>query len=360
MRARQKPTGELVDWAFAERVARRALALAPLLDDSTLLSVRQDFVEVTAQAEELVAEVTGLHSSAGPVRAVVTDRVGWVHANLGSFERLLRPLSQRLLESSPKVAHTKAGGQAAAVEVGLLLAWISSRILGQYDLLPGGESEGEDAIYYVAPNIVALERQHGFSPREFRLWIAVHEVTHRLQFTGVPWMRGHFLELVERGTSLRAPDAHTVLDSLRRAASEIHAGRNPLADGGVVGLIATSEQLETLREAQALMSLLEGHGDVVMATVGATHIPGSAHFAEVLAERRAKTKGPTKLLQQVLGIEAKIRQYREGEHFVEVVLGEGGDELFRRCWESPDLLPSIEEIRDPARWVARVGAKSPA
>jgi len=360
MSPRASRPGDLVAWDLAEKVARRALTLAPLLDDATLAGVRQDFVEVTAEAEGLVAELTGLHPSAGPVRAVVTERAGWVHANLGSFERLLRPLSERLLESSPKVARSNAGRQAAAVEVGLLLAWISSRILGQYDLLPGEESEGEDAIYYVAPNIVGLERQHGFEPRPFRLWIAVHEVTHRLQFTGVPWMRGHFLDLVDRGTSLKTPDARTVLDSLRRAASEVHAGRNPLAETGVVGLLASSEQLETLREAQALMSLLEGHGDVVMDTVGAAQIPGSDRFAKVLAERRARTKGPAKALQQVLGIEAKIRQYREGERFVEQVLAEGGDELFRRCWDGPEMLPSIEEIRDPAIWVARVGTKSPA
>src|SRR6185437_1377169 len=106
----------------------------------------------------------------------------------------------------------------------------------------------------------SLERRHGFPPSEFRLWIALHEVTHRLQFTGVPWMRDYFLGIVERGTSFATPDAKSVLESLRRAAVELRAGRNPLAEGGVIGLVATSEQLETLREAQALMSLLEGHG----------------------------------------------------------------------------------------------------
>jgi coenzyme F420 biosynthesis associated uncharacterized protein len=269
-------------------------------------------------------------------------------------------MTERLLESSPRAARSSVAREAAGVEVGLLLAWISSRVLGQYDLLPGEETDGDDAIYYVAPNIVALERRHGFAPTEFRLWIAVHEVTQRLQFTGVPWMRAHFLDLVDRGTSVRPPDARAILESLRRAASEIREGRNPLAEGGVVGLIASSEQLETLHEAQALMSLLEGQGDVVMATVGKDHIPGSERFARVLAERRSSASGPTKLVQQLLGMEAKIRQYRDGELFVEAVLEEGGEALFRRLWEGPEMLPTMSEVRDPAAWVARVGARSPA
>jgi coenzyme F420 biosynthesis associated uncharacterized protein len=352
--------GELIGWDLAERVARRSLGFTPSLPIETFLQVQADFTEATARAEELVAEVTGLVTSAGPVQAIATDRAGWVHANLGSFRRLLQPVTTRLLESSPRAGRSELAREAAGVEVGLLLAWISSRVLGQYDLLPGEETTGDDAIYYVAPNIVALERRHGFSPREFRLWIAVHEVTHRLQFTGVPWMREHFLDLVQRGTNVAPPDAHAILESVRRAAGEIRQGRNPLAEGGVVGLIASSEQLATLHEAQALMSLLEGQGDVVMATVGRDHIPGAARFAKVLAERRSSASGPTKLVQQLLGMEAKIRQYRDGELFVEAVLEEGGEPLFRRLWEGPEMLPSMPEVRDPAAWVARVGARSPA
>ena len=126
------------------------------------------------------------------------------------------------------------------------------------------------------PNVVALERRHGFPPQEFRLWIALHEVTHRLQFTGVPWMREHFLGLVERGAALTTPDTKAILEACAGPQPRSAAGNNPLAEGGIVGLLATSEQLATLREAQALMSLLEGHGDVVMSRAGQQQVPGAA------------------------------------------------------------------------------------
>ncbi len=343
-----------VAWDVAERVARTVLSQAKWPGSTYLGQAESDFAEASTLAESLVSDVTGLRSSAGPTRSVVTDRLGWVQANLRSFERLLVPLGERLARGSAKSrrALSPASRSAAGVEVGLLLAWMSSRVLGQYDM-PADDGDG-DVVYYVVPNIAELERRHGFEPREFRLWIALHEVTHRMQFTGVPWLRGHFLGLVERGIEVGAPDGRVVLDSLVRAASELRAGRNPLADGGIVGLLASSEQLVTLREAQALMSLLEGHGDVVMGLAGAGSLPGAERFAETLRRRRESASGIARTIQQVVGVEAKLRQYAQGEHFVERVLAVGGDELFSQVWSGPDALPTLDEIRDPDRWVERV------
>ncbi len=347
-----------ISWEMASRVARQALRFVPPLDPGARSRLEADFAEATSRAEQLVAELTGLTSADGPARARVTDRVGWVDANVGSFRRLLRPLGERLAHSGGSFHHALGPGSraAAGAEVGLMLAWISARVLGQYDLLPLDADDGGDLVYYVGPNILSLERRHGFPPAEFRLWIALHEVTHRMQFTGVPWMRGYFLDLVERGTSMVTPDASTVLESVRRAAAEMRAGRNPLAEGGVVALVASSEQLATLREAQALMSLLEGHGDIVMSRAGRELVPGAARFARVLAERRSSTRGAAKLLQQAMGIEAKLRQYAEGERFVDAVIERGGDALFSQVWRAPEMLPSIEEIRAPDDWVRRVEA----
>ncbi|HLX78420.1 MAG TPA: zinc-dependent metalloprotease, partial [Acidimicrobiales bacterium] len=236
---------------------------------------------------------------------------------------------------------------------GLLLTWMASRVLGQYDLMPNEGDDSGGLVYFVGPNVVTLERRFGFDPAEFRLWLALHEVTHRLQFTGVDWMRPYFIGLIERGTSVGVPDVRAVLDSLRRAAADFWEGQNPLADGGIVGLIASSEQLATLRDAQALMSLLEGHAEIVMARAGAAEVPNAAHFGEVLAQRRASARGLVKLAQQLVGIEAKLRQYSEGRHFIEAVEAEGGDALFSRVWEGPEMLPSLDEIRSPSRWIAR-------
>jgi coenzyme F420 biosynthesis associated uncharacterized protein len=240
--------------------------------------------------------------------------------------------------------------------MGLVLGWLSTRVLGQYDLLLTEESvEDQDIVYFVGPNIVALEQRHGFEPREFRLWLALHEVTHRCQFTAIPWMRDHFLSLVNQGLGSLDPDPSRFAEALRRMTEEIRAGRNPLRDSGALGLVATPEQLEGLHRIQALMSLLEGHGDVTMDRAGAAAIPSAARFSEVLRQRRQQTRGPARLLQQLVGMEAKLRQYEEGEKFIAAVEKTGGPELLDRAWRGPEWLPSLSEIRNPAEWISRVG-----
>ena len=358
----EQSTPEIVAWDVAERVARQSLRLAPAppLSASELASLRDDFAAATQRAEHLVAEATGLRSAAGPVRALVTDRAGWVEANIASFRRLLSPVARRIVASPKGRRATHPVSKAAAgTEVGLLLAWLSGRVLGQYDLLPIDETAA-DAVYYVGPNVRELERRHDFPPAEFRLWIALHEVTHRLQFTGVPWMRSHFLGIVERGTDVGTPDVSALLQSLRRAATDVRAGRNPIAEGGIVSLLASSDQLATLREAQALMSLLEGHGDVVMSSAGNNEVPDAEHFGDVLRRRRAEVGPVARAVRQLIGIEGKMRQYAEGEQFVEAVLRAGGEALFARVWEAPDMLPTMEEIRQPERWISRVEGRAAA
>jgi len=320
------------------------------------------FRTATEAAERLVERETGLRSAAGPARAEVVDRGRWAEVNIASFRRLLAPVGARLAASpTARRALSPPSRAAAGVEVGLLLGWMSGRVLGQYDLLfaEGADETGGDVVYYVGENIAQIERQHRFAPEQFRLWIALHEVTHRMQFTAVPWMRPYFLGLVERGVQSSPPDAKALLESLRRAAAELRAGRNPLADGGVVGLLASSDQLATLREAQALMSLLEGHGDVVMSKAAAAEVPDADRFAATLHERRTSAKGAVRLLQQLVGVESKLRQYAEGEAFIEAVTAAGGQELLARLWEGPQLLPSLEEIRQPNLWIARVAGDRP-
>jgi len=373
VRSKSENPPDIVAWDVADRVARQLLLRSKPLDATTFAAVSADVDELTPLAEQLVSNATGLTSMAGPTRIRVVDRADWVTANVASFRRLLVPLASRLAETpSFSKALAPASRAVSGAEVGALLAWMSGRVLGQYDLLgpvgpqvvdsAGGAAGGSvgDIVYFVGSNIVELERRHGFAPREFRLWIALHEVTHRMQFTGVPWLREHFLGLVERGTSMATPDAKVVLDALRRAVTELREGRNPLADGGVVGLIASSEQLATLREAQALMSLLEGHGDVVMGLAGADRIPGAARFAETLRRRRESASGVSRAILQVTGMEAKMRQYSQGETFVERVRAIGGDELFSAVWTAPEMLPSHDEIQFPDAWIARVGGAAPA
>jgi coenzyme F420 biosynthesis associated uncharacterized protein len=362
------PGGGAVAWDTAERVAGwvggRGRAPAPYRPDL----LQHDFEELTAQAEELVAESTGLRSSSGPARARVTDRAGWVHANISSFQRLVGPHLDRLDPSARlsgvnrvterlAVPLATAGRVATGTQMGLVLGWLSTRVLGQYDLLLTEDAvEDQDLVYFVGPNVVALEQLHGFEPREFRLWLALHEVTHRCQFTAIPWMRDYFVSLVEEGIGSLEPDPSRFAEALRRMTEEIRAGRNPLRDNGALGLVATPEQLEGLHRIQALMSLLEGHGDVTMDRAGAAAIPSAARFSQVLRQRRRQTRGPARLLQQLIGIEAKLRQYEEGERFIAAVEDSGGSELLDRAWRGPEWLPSLIEIRNPSDWISRVGA----
>ncbi|MHB8295103.1 MAG: zinc-dependent metalloprotease [Acidimicrobiales bacterium] len=355
-------TGDAIAWDVAERVATLVAGRAPSSASYHYDSLQPDFDELTAVAEELVAEETGLRSSLGPARAVVTDRPGWVHANVSSFQRLLRPLTEHL---APKIAASFLAPASRAVsgaELGALLGWMSTRVLGQYDLLLVEEENpaDQDIVYFVGPNVVAIEKRFDFPPRQFRLWLAIHEVTHRAQFTGIDWMRPHFLSLVDRALSGLGPDPRLLLDGLRRAARQIRAGENPLAEGGLVGLLAGPEQHQLLRQVQALMSLLEGHGDVTMDRAGAAVIPEAGEFSAALKARRAQMRGPARLLAQIIGLEAKMRQYEQGERFIEAVEREAGREVMDLVWRGPEWLPSFDELGEPALWVSRVSAPAAA
>jgi coenzyme F420 biosynthesis associated uncharacterized protein len=346
-----------VAWDLAERVAVRVAGREPFADSYHHDSLGPDFAELTAEAEEIVAIETGLRSLAGPARARVTDRAGWVRANLSAFRRMLLPLTERLGDKLDDGAvAAKATRAIAGVEVGTLLGWMSTRVLGQYDLLiveEEGDAE-QDFVYYVGPNVLAIEKRFGFPPREFRLWLAIHEVTHRAQFTGVPWLREHFLGLVNQSLGSVDPDPKRLIEGMRTALVEVRAGRNPLDEGGLVALFATEEQRDVLQQIGGMMSLLEGHGDITMDRAARDRIPSADRFSRALKQRRANVSPVAKLMQQLIGLEAKMNQYAQGEAFIEAVELEGGRRLLDTAWEGPDRLPSLAEIREPQRWIERV------
>jgi len=349
-----------VAWDVAERVAVRVARREPLAESYLYTSLGPDFDEFTAEAEELVGQETGLRSLSGPARVRVTDRAGWIHANLKSFQRMLRPLTERLGERMGTGRMADAGRSVAGAEVGALLGWMSTRVLGQYDLLviENEEPEDQDIVYYVGPNVLALEKRYAFPPREFRLWLALHEVTHRAQFTGVPWMRPYFLSLIDSSLAAFDPDPKRFVAALGRALDAARAGRNPLDEGGLVALLAGPEQQVVLQRIQGLMSLLEGHGDVVMGRAGAGRIPSSQRFHKVLHDRR-QTGGVTRMFQQLIGLEAKMRQYKEGEEFLEAV--ERHDRAsVELLWRGPEWIPTLTEIKEPELWLARVASAESA
>ena len=235
----------------------------------------------------------------------------------------------------------------AGVEVGMMLGWMSTRVLGQYDLLIIEEESplDQDLVYYVGPNVLALEKQFAFPPREFRLWLALHEVTHRAQFTGIEWMRPHFLGLVSATLDAVDPDPKRLLEVLGRLAESLRKGANPLADGGIMALMASAEQREVLDQVSGLMSLLEGHGDITMDRAGRGLVPSADRFSRVLRQRRESTQGVARLLQQLIGLEAKLNQYAQGERFIIEVERVGGRELLERGLG--EARPAADPRRDP-------------
>lgn len=354
---------EPISWDVARRVAGRVAGGDPFSSSYLYESLQRDFDELTAQAEELVTAATGLRPLSGPARARVTDRAGWVGANIASFRRLLKPVLARFEKKLAESGSSPFGRFVAPVgrtvtgaQLGTLLGWMSTRVLGQYDLLlmEDDSPEDQDLVYYVGPNILSLEKRFAFPPREFRLWIALHEVTHRAQFTGVPWMREHFKGLVEGTVAAADPDPKRFVEALRRAVELARQGRNPL-DDGLIALLATPEQAGVLNQVQGLMSLLEGHGDVTMDRAAGDRIPSAERFSRVLRERRQEARGPVKVVQQAIGLDAKMRQYEAGERFIAAVEDAGGPPLLARAWEAPERLPSLDEIRDPRRWIERMG-----
>ena len=209
-------------------------------------------------------------------------------------------------------------------------------------------------MYYVGPNVLALEKRFAFPPREFRLWLALHEVTHRAQFTGIPWLRMHFLGLVDGTLSDLDPDPKRFLWAMQRVLDDVRNGRRPLDDGGLVTLFASPEQRDRLDRMGGLMSLLEGHGDVTMDRAGAARIPSAERFSRVLRERRRTASPSVRLLQRLVGLEAKLNQYEQGERFIAEVERIAGPSAVELAWREPANVPTLHEIRAPGAWLDRV------
>jgi coenzyme F420 biosynthesis associated uncharacterized protein len=243
------------------------------------------------------------------------------------------------------------GSRITGVQAGTVLAYLSGRVLGQYEVFASDPGQ----LLLVAPNIVDVERRIEADPRDFRLWVCLHEVTHRTQFTAVPWLRAHFLgevaAFIDAGGS-----SEEMAERLRRALGDlVEAVRNPDSRRSVIDMVQTPAQRKVLDRITALMTLLEGHAEFVMDGVGPQVVPSVAKIRARFNRRREGGHPVEKLVRRLLGVDAKLRQYAEGRRFVHAVVNRVGMAGFNKVWESPLTLPLVHELADPSAWIARVG-----
>jgi coenzyme F420 biosynthesis associated uncharacterized protein len=346
----------MVDWDLAGRTARRLISPGPKTTREDAAAVVRELHEAARVAVAHVEGLTGMTPAPGGAapEVQVVDRPGWVDANASGMAALLDPLVAKLAEQQetrPGPLATAIGSRVTGVQAGGILAFLSSRVLGQYEIFGTG-----GRLLLVAPNIVATEEKLGVDPSDFRLWVCLHEVTHQLQFTAVPWLKPHLeSEIAEfvAATDLSADVLRERLQDLLRSLGEAIRGTDGESEG-LMALIRDPRQRAVLDRVTAVMSLVEGHAEFVMDGVGPDVVPSVVTLRKRFAQRR-KGRGPLdRVLRRLLGLEQKMKQYADGRIFVGGVVDLVGMEGFNRVWEKPENLPLIEELTEPARWVERV------
>ena len=340
----------LVDWGTAAETGRRVGGSGPAAPAVERARMREELAGAAPLAESLIGEFTGLSMPGGfRSRPWAMSRGEWVGANLAGLQRLLEPLAQRILpEGAPR---SDLRRRALGAQIGVLLGYVSRKVLGQYDAFLPPDDDG--LLYFVGPNLLEVERRFALPPSDFRLWVVIHEVTHRVQFGATPWLRPYLERLIGRYLETVQVDSREVLAQLRRAVEAARSGADWRGINGVL-LMMTDEQRTLFAKMQSLMTLLEGHASFVMNTVAEGHVQDLGRMRRALNERRRSRGGVEKAFQQAIGFDSKVQQYAAGERFVGGVVQASGMDGFNRVWRDEANLPGPEEIVDPARWVGRV------
>jgi coenzyme F420 biosynthesis associated uncharacterized protein len=345
----------LVDWSVAARTAGSLAPAPPAVSPDEAAAVVAELRSDTERAAAHVAELTRLNEPAVTAPTLVVDRPGWVSANVASLASVLDPVTEKLMASRPPSKLVAAvGAKTTGAQAGAILAFLSGKVLGQYEFF----SVDTGQLLLVAPNIVSVERSLGVNPADFRLWVCLHEVTHRVQFTAVPWLRAHMLSEVENLTETMDVGPEALAERLRALVAEVarHVRGEPdEGGGGLITAIAPPEARVVMDRVTGFMSLVEGHAEYVMNAVDPSVIPSQPAIERKFAERRRRGGNPLdRLLRSLLGMDAKTRQYTEGSQFVRQVVDRVGLDGFNAVWASPENLPSRPEISDPANWIRRV------
>lgn len=337
----------MIDWDLAVRIGSRLAGDGPQIGRDEADDVVAELRDDANRSTGLVRDFTGLVAADHQAPVLVVDRAGWVQANADGFRLAIGPMVDKLSsKKAPTGLSLAIGSRVTGAEVGGLLGFLAGKVLGQFD--PFHAPDGR--LLLVAPNIVHVERELDVDPHDFRLWVCLHEETHRVQFTAVPWMREHLFSEISAIADTMEP-SKVLDDGLQRVTEALRGG---LKGGSLIDLMGTPEQKQILDRVTGMMSLLEGHADVVMDGVGPTVIPSVEAIRKKFDRRRKGVGTLDKLLRRLLGLDAKMAQYRDGAAFVRGVVDKVGMTEFNAVWEKADNLPSKTELSDHDAWITRV------
>jgi coenzyme F420 biosynthesis associated uncharacterized protein len=341
--------GRAVDWNFAAQVGEKLVRPAPAASDYTRRQIVEELAEASRDAEVPVREVTGLIEGGAIPDARIVDRPQWIHAATQSM---------RVMTGGTDKPKGFISGRITGAQTGAVLAFVSQGILGQYD--PFGRDGGELLLVY--PNVIGVERQLRVDPSDFRLWVCLHEVTHRVQFRAHPWLADHMSQSLAVLTQDAGDDVSQVVGRLAgflrsRRDYVIDADSEPNSSGmiGLMRAVQAEPQRRALDQLLVLGTLLEGHADHVMDAVGPKVVPSVATIRRRFDERRQRKQPPLqRVMRALLGFDAKLSQYTRGKAFVDHVVSRVGMTRFNTVWSSPETLPLPTEIDKPQRWIDRV------
>ncbi len=347
----------LIDWDRVRSIAHARLGDAAMPIPAAQRAEAEEFYRATLlRIEPIVAAEIGSELPAALETPAVVDRLGWVDMNLATFRVLFERVEQTLLaqQEGPDTAgramsrwvNRAIGNQ----QLGFMLAFLGRKVLGQYDvsLLAAGPARGR--LHFVEPNIVATAAALRVPRDEFRTFIALHEATHAFEFEAHAWLRPYFSGLVAETVEQLAAESGGLMTRVREA---IAGG-----EGHWLERILTPTQRETFNRTQALMSLLEGYSNHVMNAAGAQILPGFSQLHDRF-ERRGDRRGAVeRAIMRLTGLDLKMEQYAAGERFADRVIRDRSREFLNRVWSGPEHLPSLDEIREPERWIVRMEAST--
>jgi len=345
--------GRVIDWSLTERIA------GMVAGDAGAGAPRPELSDVAAESERVVSGYTGLRPPSPLPAPELVARPDWVRANLRSMRPSLEPLTSRLGEGLGPAAPAVRGvvGVLLAAEMGVIVGYLARRVLGQYELVIL-DAQAPPRLLFVAPNLDEAARSFGADDAEMLRWVALHEVTHALQFAGVPWLREHLAGLL--GELLGSMEISVDPARLLRLPSrdDLRTLVDAVSGGDLISVMTTPAQRELLDRMQATMAVLEGYAEHVMDAAGGAMVPSLPRLRAAMDRRRASPSAPARLLSRLLGLEMKMRQYRLGKAFSDAVVARGGIDALNRVWEGPHAMPTLAELEDPHAWMRRTGVRA--